>query len=386
MIKYFHTDLYARKQSYLQAIFSFHNACFWNILGYIASILIKLECLHMETVTGKAKGGMARAAALSDDRKSEIAKAAAEARWGVEGEVAHRSGSLTIGEINIPCAVLRDGTRILSERSITKAFGGKRGGSHWKRMKANPDGANLPLFLSAKNILPFVSNDLIEGLERRRSYKAKQGGGASNGIEASLLPKICNTLLKVRDEKALHPSQEHIVRQADMIMRGLAEIGIVALVDEATGYIDEKRRDEYQQLFKEFIRNECREWEAEFPSQFMEMIYKLYGLPKSHNGKHPQFFGNFIRKYVYAPLSGSDGTILKLLDEKNPVVYAKGGRRYKMHQFLTNELGLPAIRAHIWQVVGIGNASKTKEAFDRGMKTAFPQVGDQLSFLDFQRD
>ena len=99
-----------------------------------------------------------------------------------------------------------------------------------------------------------------------------------------------------------------------------------------------------------------------------------------------QFFGNFIRKYVYAPLSGSDGTILNLLDEKNPVVYAKGGRRYKMHQFLTNELGLPAIRAHIWQVVGIGNASKTKEAFDRGMKTAFPQVGDQLSFLDFQRD
>jgi P63C domain len=344
------------------------------------------ECLQMDELIGKAKGGVARAASLTDERKSEIARAAAEARWGGDAELAHKSGSLEIGDIKIPCAVLTDGTRILSERAITKAFGGKRGGSHWKRMKENPAGANLPVFLSAKNILPFVDKDLAQGLGRRRSYRSKQAGGLSHGIEASLLPKICNTLLKVRDEKALHPSQENIARQADIIMRGLAEIGIIALVDEATGYINEKRRNEYQELFKEFIRNECREWEAEFPSQFMDMIYKLYGLPRGQKGKHPQFFGNFIRKYVYAPLAGSDGAILKLLDEKNPVVYANGGRRHKMHQFLTNELGLPAIRGHIWQVVGIGNASKTKESFDRGMKNAFPQVGDQLFFPEFQRD
>jgi hypothetical protein len=249
-------------------------------------------------------------------------------------------------------------------------------------MKENPDGADLPVFLSARNIIPFVDNDLRAGLGRRRVYRTREGGGASHGIEATLLPKLCNALLKVRDAGKAHPLQEPIIAQADIIMRGLAEVGIIALVDEATGYIDEKRREEYRELFREFIREECREWEKEFPEQFTDMIYKLYGLPRGKKNKHPQFFGHFIRRYIYRPLAGSNGTVLEMLDEKNPVVYRNGGRRYKMHQFLTEIVGLPAVRAHIWQVVGIGNASKSKEAFERGVRTAFPQIGDQLELFD----
>lgn len=334
-----------------------------------------------EMPTGKAKGGLARKAALSPDERKAIASKAASARWNVEADVAARSGTLKIGDLSVPCAVLSDGTRVLSERAITKAFGGKRGGSHWKRMKENPDGADLPVFLSAKNIIPFLDSKLIEGLGRRRLYKPKSGGGTSAGIEAALLPKICNTLLKVRDAKEEHPSQIPIIMQADIISRGLAEIGIIALVDEATGYIDEKKKTEYRELFHEFIRNECREWEQEFPDAFMDMIYRLYGLARGKPGKHPQFFGKFIRRYVYAPLAGSKGSILEMLDEKNPIVYANGGRRHKMHQFLTKELGLPAIRAHLWQVVGIGNASKTKDSFDRNFARAFPQRGDQMDMF-----
>jgi len=327
--------------------------------------------------TGRARGGIARTSRLTPEERREFAQAGAAARWNIEAEVALRYGSIKIGDITIACAVLPDKTRVLSERAITRAFGGKRGGSHWKRMKENPDGANLPVFLSAKNIIPFVDNDLVDGLGRRRAYKPREGGGAGHGIEATLLPKICNALLKVRDAAANHPSQDAIIAQADIIMRGLAEIGIIALVDEATGYIDDKQRTEYRDLFREFIRKECREWEKEFPEQFTDMIYKLYGLSKGKPGKHPQFFGHFIRKYIYAPLAGSNGAVLEMLDEKNPVVYANGGRRHKMHQFLTDTIGLPAVRAHIWQVVGIGNASKSKEVFERGIKTAFPQVGDQ---------
>ena len=97
-------------------------------------------------------------------------------------------------------AVLDDGTRILSERAITKAFGGKRGGSHWKRLKDNPDGAYLPVFLSAANIKPFINKDLEDGLGRRRYYRQKKGGTPAYGIEAVLLPKICNVYLKMRDD------------------------------------------------------------------------------------------------------------------------------------------------------------------------------------------
>ncbi|EHF4450209.1 hypothetical protein JZS82_000927 [Salmonella enterica subsp. enterica serovar Derby] len=335
--------------------------------------------------TGKSKGGVARANALSAEERSAIARKAAAARWGGDGEVeiAKRSGDIVIGDLKIQCAVLEDGTRVLSERAITKAFGGKRGGSHWKRMKENPDGAYLPVFLSAKNIKPFINNELSEGLSRRRLFKINKGAAPAYGIEASLLPKICNVYLKMRDQgDALQSSQIPISVQADIIMRGLAEVGIVALVDEATGHIDEKRQDEYRILFQEFIKEQVREYEKEFPKQFTDGLYRLYGLTQKKAGRHPQFFGKFTRKYIYEPLASSKGAILEMLDEKNPVVYANGGRRYKMFQFLTDSIGVQMFRAHLWQVVGILSSSRNKAEFDRAFKRAFPSPGTQFELLD----
>ena len=333
---------------------------------------------------GKAKGGLARAEALTAAEKKEIAQKGASARWDNSIEIAKRSGTLLIGDIEIPCAVLEDGTRVLSERAITKAFGGKRGGSHWRRLKENPNGAYLPIFLSAKNIKPYLNKDLATALGRRRIYRSKKGGAAAYGVEASLLPKICDVYLKMRDvvPAALSASQMPMSIQADLIMRGLAHVGIVALVDEATGHIEEKRKDEYRALFRDFIRDQVREYEKEFPKQFTDNLYRFYGLAPSGAGKHPQFFGKLTRKYIYEPLAQSQGGILEMLDEKNPVVYAKGGRRYKMFQFLTETIGLPMFKAHLWQVVGIMNSARNKEEFQRAFMRAFPEPGSQMDFSD----
>jgi len=176
--------------------------------------------------------------------------------------------------------------------------------------------------------------------------------------------------------------------QAEIIIRSAAKVGIVALVDEAAGYVD-RAKDEYRKLFDGFIRKEFQQWEKEFPDKFFDMIYKMYGLKRQRpdTTKHPQFFGHFIRKYIYYPLANSNGAILEKLDEKNPVVYDNGGRKYKFTQWLTDHVGLPAFRQHLWQVVGIGEASTNKEQFDRGFYRAFPEAiprknSDQLDFYD----
>src|SRR5438874_59315 len=107
-----------------------------------------------------SQGGKARAESLSAEARRAIARNAIAVRWQKEkGDNIPRAshdGTLPLGEI--PCAVLPDGTRVLSERGVTKALGGKRGGSHWRRMKENPTGAVLPVFLSANNLKPFISN------------------------------------------------------------------------------------------------------------------------------------------------------------------------------------------------------------------------------------
>jgi hypothetical protein len=76
--------------------------------------------------------------------------------------------------------------------------------------------------------------------------------------------------------------------------------------------------------------------------------------------------------------------ILDLLDECNPVVYVGGGRRYKLHQFLS-EIGVNAFRQHLWQVVGIGNAATDKHQFVRAFYRAFPEaipLGYQYELLE----
>ena len=119
------------------------------------------------------------------------------------------------------------------------------------------------------------------------------------------------------------------------------------------------------------------------------MIYRLYGLKKQtpDTTKHPQFFGHFIRKYIYYPLANSHGAILERLEAKNPVVYVGGGRRHKLFQFLNDEIGMSSFRQHMWQVVGIGEAASDRIQFERGFYRAFPEAIpirsiDQLDFFD----
>ena len=159
-------------------------------------------------------------------------------------------------------------------------------------------------------------------------------------------------------------------------MRAAAKLGITALIDEAVRYVPDQRHGEYQALFEKFVLDECREWEEEFPRKYLDMIYRIYGLKRvdPDSTQTPRFFGKFTRKYIYAPLAHSKGGILEQIESKNPVVYANSGRRYKMHSFLTKEVGLPALRQHLWQVIGIGSVCSNKEQFQRNFFKAFPEA------------
>src|SRR5690606_37344816 len=93
---------------------------------------------------------------------------------------------------------------------------------------------NLPAFLTAKNLKPFISRDLYV-TSSQIEFRLPSGQKAF-GYNAELLPQVCEVYLKARDANQLNKSQIHVAKQADILMRGLATVGIVALVDEATGY------------------------------------------------------------------------------------------------------------------------------------------------------
>src|SRR5688572_27783532 len=84
-----------------------------------------LAAMHRDPslLDAAAKGGQARAKRLSKSQRSEIARSAAAARWAAVTPRATHSGELKLGNTTIPCAVLEDGTRVLTQVEMMNALG-----------------------------------------------------------------------------------------------------------------------------------------------------------------------------------------------------------------------------------------------------------------------
>jgi hypothetical protein len=67
-----------------------------------------------------------------------------------------------------------------------------------------------------------------------------------------------------------------ISRHDDIVMRGLARVGIVALIDEATGYQEVRDRKALQSILNSilnaFLRKELAAWALRFPKEFYEQV------------------------------------------------------------------------------------------------------------------
>ncbi|MGX9963688.1 P63C domain-containing protein [Roseomonas sp. F4] len=314
----------------------------------------------------QSRGGKARALRLTPQERSAIAASGARQRWAkpeVLGQMPEASsqGTLPIGDTMVEVYVLKDRRRLVAKRAMARAIGLKSegGNAFMKTLSGKTIGSAIPPELWLKIENPIIFKPLV--------------GDPAHGYEASVLIEVCDVLMRLRGK--LGEQQAFLAQQAETIIRAAAKVGIIALIDEATGFIEDKRREEYRELWQAFVLEEAAQWkEAEFPEELFNLIYKLYNLkrfdPKST--KHPKFFPKVLRKYVYEPLANSSGAILQELDLRNPVVYANGGRRYKLWQFLSEEVGLAELRKHIWKTVGIGQSVSTKEQFDRAFYKAFP--------------
>lgn len=286
--------------------------------------------------------------------------------------IVQRTAHLILGTwTNIKCHHLASGQRVISQQSFMSILG--------LQGRSTDRSFHLAQFLESPALKSRHIDALVRAIREPIEYKTPEGE-VEYGYEGTLVVDYCKAILEARRLGYMNEeTRKRYAMACEAFVISCAKVGITALIDEATGYALDKRKDEYRELFKEFIRAEIRDWEKEFPDQFFDLIYRLYNL-KRIAPNHPQFFGGFIRRYVYTPLADSKGAVLEMLDEKNPMIYTMGGRRYKMHQFLTENVGLPALRSHLWQVIGIGNSVRTKGAFDAAFYRAFPRVNEQGTF------
>lgn len=340
----------------------------------------------------QADGGRARAAKLSSVERAAIARKAAEARWAGKDIVLPREthpGALHIGNADIQCSVLEDKTRVLSQRAMVKAFGslsrgGRSRGKGDAETGSDDGGARLPRIFESKGLKSHISEDLMVALANPISYRPKHGGRPAFGYEATLLPRLCSAILEARDEKDLAPNQVALAIQADILIRALAQVGIVALIDEATGYEADKDRDDLQRLLEIYISKERLKWIKTFPNEFFDQIFRLRGWQKPvGSNATPRYIGKLINKIVYDQLPEG---VLEELRNKNPVDYETKRRKWKHHQFLTEDIGQPDLRTHVQQLLIVMRLSGGWEDFERNFIQAFkPEVGIEQA-LDFEED
>lgn len=324
----------------------------------------------------RSRGGKARALNASDEERIAQAKKAAVARWNSDIDAKSLPSPITAADLDIagtkiPCAIVEisgEAVRVLSERGIAGALGRTRSGSHWQ--KNREQGAKMPVYLSAENLLPFISNRLIEALSSPIWYRAPNGGRPVAGVPADCLVEVCDAWVQAEAAGKLSKPQLKISHQARVLMKGLGTIGIIGLIDEATGYQEVRSKTELQKILSAYISEALLPWSQRFPMTYYKEMFRLWGWKwPPHSGiRGPRYAGKLTKKIIYEQLPPG---VLDELERVNPPD-ENWQRKARHPQHLTESLGQPHLEKQVAVATSLMTVCDDKDEFIRKFERAFP--------------
>lgn len=304
---------------------------------------------------GKARGGIARAAALSAEKKREIAKKGALARWGApQFKATHKGNFKEELGLDVECFVLNDEgkTAVITQLGMGEVLGLGSGGSR------------LPRFVFNKTMSEYVWPELEEKLKNPIVFQtviAGQSAGSgpkAHGYDVTILIDVCKAILQANADGKLTKSQANVAKQASIIVSASAKAGIQGLVYALAGY--DRTKEEVIAAYKMYVMEEAREYEREFSPELYEQWYRLYGLAKPERGR-PWEFKYLTIDHIYRPLAKSNGKVFALAKSSKQ---ANGDKGNKIHQFLS-EIGVKALRTQVGKIIGIATVSDNREEYEK---------------------
>ena len=335
---------------------------------------------------GASKGGRARANVLTAEERKEIAREAVRARWLKAGKLKDLEnenideatepdleepeapqlpfsmfrGTLKMGDLELECHVLSDGRRVLTQREVVRAISGGR------------ESGNLGRYLDRN---PLTANNFNAGPVIR--FKVPGAPTTAIGYEATLLIEICDRYLAARDQKLLKGRQYNLAAQAEIIIRACAKVGIIALIDEATGYQKLRTERALRLKLQAFIADDLQEWARMFPEEFWYELARLEGIRYSARSR-PLRWGKYVMMFVYDAI---DPEIGRELRTKNP-----NPRFRKNHHQWLKKFGRDKVHDQIQRVVTIMKLCDNMDDFREKFARVFKKSPLQLSFDDLTID
>ncbi len=341
--------------------------------------------MEENTTPNRAAGGHARAAKLSKQELSSSASKAALARWNKGIPKAEYEGTLEFGSIKFKCAVFEQPNgapiRLISQSDFMTGMGMYYSGYIAKQHREKKGSAELPMFLAQSALKPFIASNL-DVLQLEPISYITEGGQAAKGIPAEAISKICKVWVEARKAGALGKGKRmlQIAENAAVIRDALADVGITALVDEVTGYQEVRARDALQVILNAFLKKSFAAWSKRIPDDFYKQIYRLRGWEWPGMQKNRfQVVGKYTTDLVYKRLA--PGVQLEL-QSRNPKD-EKGNRKAKHHQWLTENIGHPALAQHLHAILGLMRASKNWDQFKLLVNEAFPIMPSTVEIEEY---
>lgn len=351
-----------------------------------------------------SKAGKMAAAKMTPEQRSERARNAAESRWFKNSPRATHAGTLELAGHSIACVVLDDGRRVLATSSFIHAIGrtgkikqatggdAEEGSSycpppflpsdnlkpfadkHLEAPTANPGEScsDLPPFLLANNLKPFIGKHLEAAAATSLTYKSIRGT-LGYGYEASLLPAVCRIYIDARRANVLNNKQKHVAEACEILLCALANVGIDALIDEATGFQYSRTRDALQKLLEQYVSRELARWERTFELDFYRHIYRL---------KRWDFDPDSSKRTPYVAHITVDLTYDRIhpdLLRELKLMRIEGNKpNSKLHQWLATgpNGGHPRLKQHLEGVVALMSVATSWNQFKEWVDRRYPKYNE----------
>jgi hypothetical protein len=323
----------------------------------------------------KIAGAVARAKSLTPEARSAIARKAALARHAGGLPRAIAEGTLNIGGATLACAVLNDknNTRVLTQEGFLTTIG--RAGKAKGGEGASVDGK--PAFLRAKNLEPFISNELVASTTPIEFVPLRGPGyqGRAFGFPAKLLPGVCWVYQDAMMAGKLLSSQTHIGEACRQLLKALTDHAIDDLVDKATGYEDMRKMAAIFKILDACVAKEKLVWVKMFDLDFYRHIYRLNGWPfDPESNARPGVIGHWTNDIYDRLAPGVRGELHSKVKRNE-----KGRPKEKLTQYLTPDEGKPRLKELLEGVKALMRVSQGWKQFMDLMDMSYPKFETPLA-------
>jgi hypothetical protein len=267
-------------------------------------------------------------------------------------------GELILGDEAASCFVLDDGRRVISRTGATDVLTGKKGGG------------NLESYIQVESLAAYLPPDLDN---QWIDFEIPEvTNKQARGMLAETFLDLCTAYVRARDNEKLTTRQEEIARKAGMVLAACAKVGLIALIDEATGYQYERAQDALQMKLRLYLEDEMRQWEKTFPDELWQQFARLTRWQSVT--KRPKWWGKLVMELVYGYL---DHDVADWLKKNAPE--PRHGRNY--HQWLSSQYGLKKLVEHLWKLIGMAQACDSMQELRERMAETYGRTPYQFTLF-----